>query len=404
MSFDSKELFNLDPYHLYFDCAASPPPFKGVISAVNDFLNSYGSIHRGKGKFSIKSSELFENARNTIAAWINATQDDVVTFVSNTTDAINQVALSIDFTGYKNTVAILDIEHSSNVLPWLVNGANLLKIPVNSKSFSIDLNVLEEQINIHKNKLVLFSTAGIHNLTGQILPLEKVHEITQRYNIPLMIDGSQTAPHVRPSLSDCELLTFSGHKMYAPLGSGVLAGKKNLFQTMGKRSTGGGNVHLITSDNVPFYKELPWRLESGTPNGAGAIAIASAINILSALGEDFITSHNNELSLAFFNLFSDEERIFPNSEAINLNVPHSPVLLFKPNKMSIQKFCSKLNPEYISYREGTFCVYGLFHLLSGVDVKSLPIPETWKAVRFSAGLCTSKNDILKLKMLIDNVK
>lgn len=391
-----KTLFHhLKSDHLYFDCAASPPPLRDVVGAVNDFLNDYGSIHRGHGIYSQKSTSAYESARQTISRWISARKKrDVVIFTGNTTEAINKFVQLYPWQ-VGDIVLTTDIEHSSNLLPWK-KYAKIETIPTN-EFFTIDLNALEDRLK-HSRKIRIVTLSGAHNVTGQIPDIKALYQLTQRYGVYLFVDCSQLAAHYTPSLDNCDFIAFSGHKMYAPLGAGVLAGRSSILSNTGMASTGGGNV-LFANDNEIRYKEAPWCHEPGTPNGVGAIAIAAAIEQME-LHADAISQHNREIIHLYQTLFDDDERVFPYNPAIQAGILHTPVLSYRPKYLSQNEFLSRIDGNKISFRAGSFCTYGLMHRLAGKPVSQWPIPQSQQLIRFSAGMCTSANDVYQLREVI----
>ena len=249
--------------------------FKKVKNVADDFLYHYGSLHRGSGINSKKSTDSYENAREKILSFLDGTKEDCVIFTNNTTDSINKFALIYPFE--KNDVVLTsDIEHTSNYLPWLKHAkVQLLK----TNDFKIEPRNVEKELIENKNiKIVALTWAS--NITGYISEIKNIYRICKKYNVLLFIDASQYSPHHKPTLKYCDFIAYCGHKMYAPYGSGVLAGNKEILKNDRYSLTGGGNVIYIGENGQVYYKEVPYMHEAGTPNGLGAVALACAHEVL----------------------------------------------------------------------------------------------------------------------------
>lgn len=407
--------FNLISDYVYLDNAASTPPLIPVKKAVDDFLYNYGSIHRGSGVLSEKSTDAYEKARKDVADCIDAKEGrDVVIFTSNTTDAINRFAQLFPFKG-RDTILISDIEHSSNMLPWL-------------KHARVETFKTDDDYKIHPNDIAralgenedikIVAISGASNLTGYITPVKAIYEICRNYGVYLFIDASQLAPHFPVSLDFCDFIAFSGHKMYAPYGGGVLAGRKSVLQNVGLSSTGGGNV-IYVYNNIPIYKSAPYKHEAGTPNGVGAISIAAALNFISKeIGWDKVIHHNQKINQIGYEYLHDLEQInlyFPTELDINLRVGRTPIFVFDSadDKISTKNLANLIAKQNIGIRCGTFCLYKLVERMKGIEStgwvlrhvkKHKELPPEYDLIRASAGLMTREEDFAKLRDVIKRVE
>ena len=224
---------------VYFDNAATTQNPLAVTDAVSDYYNRYNSnVHRGVHHLSQVATEAMENARKKVARFINATHSHEVIFTRGTTEAINLVATSFGQAFLKpgDEILLTTLEHHSNIVPWQMacerTGAVLKVVPVNLRG-EIDL---EELAGLLTQRTRIVAVAHVSNALGTILPVKEIVKLAHRYNIPVLVDGAQAAPHLRVDVQDlgCDFYAFSGHKLYAPMGIGVLYGREELLNQGGK--------------------------------------------------------------------------------------------------------------------------------------------------------------------------
>jgi selenocysteine lyase/cysteine desulfurase len=387
--------FLKDETFLYFDNAASTPPLLEVYNAVNEFLKDYGSIHRGFGEKSNKSTDAYERARETIARLVDA-EDGVVVFTSNTTDAINLFATALR----KSRVAVSYYEHSANYLPW-VGKHEVVHLPWN-ENYHLTPEDLERFLR--ENRVDWVSIAGASNVTSYAIDIKGMYEVCQRYGVKLFIDASQYAAHYKISLKYCDAFAFSGHKIYAPYGGGVLVYRKGLLdrELNVYDRKGGGNIYYFNDEYV-FYKPEPHNREVGTPNAVGAIAIAKALEVLNDFGWDNIHEIDMENYLTLYEglrgidgikiLFPSERMVYDES------VLKTPIVVFQITKYPYEVMREKLKDKRIGFRYDSFCVYRLLESATGVGTyRGGDIKEHLRkisAYRLSPGLITTKEDVLK---------
>jgi selenocysteine lyase/cysteine desulfurase len=387
--------FLKDETFLYFDNAASTPPLLDVYDAVNEFLRDYGSIHRGFGEKSNKSTDAYERARETILRITDA-RDGVLVFTSNTTDAINMFATALR----RSRVAISPFEHSANYLPW-VGKHDIVYLEWN-KDYYLTPRDLDRFLR--ENRVDWVSVAGASNVTGYAVDIEGLYEVCQKHGVRLFIDASQYAAHYKISLRYCDAFAFSGHKMYAPYGGGVLVFRKGLLErelNVYERK-GGGNIYYFNDEYI-FYKDHPHNREVGTPNAVGAIAVAKALEVLDNFGWDNIHEIDMENYLTLYEGLRgiDGVRIlFPSERMVyDWGVLKTPIVVFQITKYPYEVMKERLRDKRIGFRYDSFCVYRLLESATGVGTyKGGDIKEHLRkisAYRLSPGLITTKEDVFK---------
>lgn len=275
---------------VYLDNAATSQKPNCVIDAISEYYRSDNSnIHRGVHYLSEVSSEKYEHARKKVSEFIGASDPAEVAFTAGTTDSINQVARSLEPSLRGNEVIVTGVEHHSNIVPWQMAGATLKVIPMDD-----DLNVLIDSIEISdRTKLVAISHAS--NVLGSVNDIKAICSIAKEHDVPVLVDAAQSIQHMPIDVRDigCDLLAFSGHKMYASTGVGVLyTGER--FRDLVPARGGGGMVDKVTIERTT-YLDPPLRYEAGTPDIAGAISIGAAIDYMQRIGMDNIKRHENEV-------------------------------------------------------------------------------------------------------------
>jgi len=284
---------------IYFDNTATNQKPRSVIESINNYYEKINSnVHRGVHFLSEKATEAYEGAREKVKEFINAKSIKEIIFVRGTTEAINLVVSSYGRLNINagDEVIISQMEHHSNFVPWQIlckeKNAKLKFTPVNDEGELI-MDEFEKMIN-EKTKFI--SVVYVSNSLGTINPVKKIIETAHKYNIPVMLDAAQAAPHLKIDVQylDCDFLAFSGHKMYGPTGIGILYAKENFLESMPPYQGGGEMIKSVSFDKT-IYNELPFKFEAGTPNIEGAIALGSAIDFVNRIGYDNISVHENEL-------------------------------------------------------------------------------------------------------------
>lgn len=284
---------------VYLDNAATTQKPESVINAISEYYRTINSnIHRGVHHLSQLATTRFEEAREAIRRYINAKNSYEIIFTRGATESINLIANSFcrAFLKAGDEVIVSEMEHHANIVPWQmaceIAGANLKVLPFDDSGVLM-IEKLEELIT-PKTKII--SITHISNSLGTINPIEKVIRIAHSHNIPVMIDGAQAVSHEKVDVQqlDCDFYCFSGHKMYAPMGIGVLYGKEKWLNAMPPYQGGGEMIQQVTFEKTT-YNELPFKFEAGTPAVSDVIGLHTAIQYIEKLGIDKILQHEQKL-------------------------------------------------------------------------------------------------------------
>lgn len=282
---------------VYLDNAATTQKPQQVLNVLADYYRSdNANVHRGVHTLSERATARYEAARQTVADFINAQSSKEILFTRGTTTSLNWVAqFAKEILQPNDEVVISIMEHHSNIIPWQeicrATGAILRYTYLKNGEFDIEnfQSVLSE-----KTKFV--SLAHISNVLGVVNPIKKIAELTHQVGAYLVVDGAQSAPHMKIDVQDLDVdfFAFSGHKMLGPTGIGVLYGKEAVLHRMSPVEFGGEMIEFVHEQSAT-WKELPWKFEAGTPNIAGAIGLAAAIHYLNEVGMEAIQRHEEEL-------------------------------------------------------------------------------------------------------------
>ncbi len=284
---------------VYLDNAATCQKPQAVIdSIVQVYSHDYANVHRGVHTLSVRSTDKFEAARTKVKAFINAASDKEIIFVKGATEAVNLVAQTYGKANIKagDEIVITAMEHHSNIVPWQMlceqTGAVLRVAPINLAGELIFAE-FEPLLN-EKTKLV--AVVHMSNALGTINPVKAIIEAAHSKNIPVLLDGAQAIPHIAVDVQalDCDFYVFSGHKLYAPTGTGVLYGKQALLEAMPPYQGGGDMIRKVTFTETE-YNTLPYKFEAGTPNIADVIGLGAAIDYINAIGMPAIAAYEAEL-------------------------------------------------------------------------------------------------------------
>ncbi|WGL51794.1 aminotransferase class V-fold PLP-dependent enzyme [Nocardioides sp. BP30] len=258
------------------DGAASTPALASVAARVAEVTPWYSSVHRGAGYLSQVSTALYEEARHTIATFVDAREDDIAVITRNTTDAVNLLASAVP-----GRTLVLDIEHHANLLPWQ-RSPHGVTVVTGESTVARTLAALEAELVGSRHALLAIT--GASNVTGESLPIDRVVALAHEHGARVLLDGAQLLPHRRFSLTatGVDYVAFSGHKLYAPYGAGALIGRRDWLDDAPAYLAGGGSVQRVTVEGAT-WSPAPARHEGGTPNLIGALAIASACEALAAL-------------------------------------------------------------------------------------------------------------------------
>lgn len=284
---------------VYFDNAATTQKPEVVIQALADYYRSINSnIHRGVHYLSQKATQEFEIARQTIQHFINAPSHQEVIFTRGTTESINLIASSFGhtFLHENDEVLISEMEHHANIVPWqMICDEKKAKLVVAAfdETGTLDMNDFQQKLS-PKTKIVAIS--HVSNTLGTINPIKQIIELAHAQGTPVIIDGAQAVSHLKVDVQDldCDFYCFSGHKMYAPMGIGVMYGKAQWLNAMPPYQGGGEMIKNVTFEKTT-YNELPFKFEAGTPAVGDVIGLKTAINYINSIGIENIAQCENEL-------------------------------------------------------------------------------------------------------------
>ena len=339
---------------IYLDNAATTLKPNKVIDAINDYYKNYSvNIHRGEYDLSFKADQAYEKARLTVAKFINADEKSIV-FTKGTTDSLNMIVDGYfkDHLNKDDEVLITKSEHASNVLPWF-NLAKEKGIKVSFIDLNDDLTLSLDNIkNAITDNTKVISLAGITNVIGDIRPIKEICELAHSKGILVVEDGAQSVPHIKVDVkeSDIDFLAFSGHKLCGPTGIGVLYIKPSLIDEFKSVEFGGGMNESFDSVDEVYLKEAPTRFEAGTPNIAGAIGLASAIEYIESIGLDKIHEYEVELKDYLVSKLSNIDHI----KVINPNTK-SGIVAITIDDIFPQDVGYYLNKYNICVRAGNHC-------------------------------------------------
>lgn len=284
---------------VYLDNAATCQKPQAVIDSISHlYMHEYANVHRGVHTLSVKSTDRYEGAREKVKNFINASSTKEIIFVKGTTEAINLIAQTFAKANIKkgDEILITAMEHHSNIVPWQMfceeTGAVLKVAPINLQGELI----YEEFEKLITDKTKLVSVVHMSNALGTVNPVKKIIAAAKVKNIPVLLDGAQAIPHMSVDVQelDCDFYAFSGHKLYAPSGIGVLYGKQALLEAMPPYQGGGDMIRKVTFEDTE-YNALPYKFEAGTPSIADVVGLGAAIDYLSEIGMDNIAAYEAEL-------------------------------------------------------------------------------------------------------------
>jgi selenocysteine lyase/cysteine desulfurase len=286
--------------YVNLDYAASTPVMAAVWEAVERFVPWYSSVHRGSGLKSRVSTDAFENSRGAVAEFVGARDDDAVVFVRNTTEAINVLS-----TALRPGARVLStaVEHHSNMLPWRRHDLRLLGFTGSGDEL---LDACGHALRAARPRIDLVAVTGASNVSGEVWPVAELADLAHAHGAQLFVDAAQLAHQRRIDMrgAGIDFLALSGHKLYAPFGTGALVGDSRLLGEREPLLHGGGAIDLVTPDDV-VWADAPARHEAGSPNVVGAVALAAACRALLELGMDTVAAHGRVLSAHLWSALSD---------------------------------------------------------------------------------------------------
>ncbi|WPP29396.1 aminotransferase class V-fold PLP-dependent enzyme [Streptomyces sp. CL7] len=382
------------------DHAASAPALQRVWDDVAAYAPYYGSVHRGAGYLSQLSTDLFENARRTVAEFLDCRNEDQVVFTRSTTDSLNLLAAALP-DGCE--VFVFETEHHAALLPWQRAGrVTFLDAPAGPAQA---VEILERALaGRDPYGPTLVCVTGASNVTGELWPVRELAAAAHAHGARIVLDAAQLAPHRAVSVRDLDVdwVAFSGHKLYAPFGSGVLAGRADWLREAEPYLAGGGASRTVArraDGGVDVrWHETAARHEAGSPNVIGAYAIASACKALTEAGFDTLAAREDALVRAVREGLAD----VPEVRFLSLfgdDAPRVGVLSFVVDGWNSSHFAAALSAEYgIGVRDGLFCAHPLVRRLldgdaGGAGECGAPEPGALNAIRVSFGVGTPEEHV-----------
>ena len=286
---------------VYLDNAATTQKPLCVLDAMRDeYLNVNANVHRGVHYLSQQATDLHEAAREKVRQFINARKTEEIVFTRGTTEAINLVASSFCESQMQpgDEVLVTEMEHHSNIVSWQLQaqkrGIVVKHLPITDDGRLVCCNDIATYLT-ERTKLV--SIAHVSNVLGTVNPVEQIIKIAHEHGIPVLVDGAQSAPHMKIDVQamDCDFFAFSGHKMYGPTGIGVLYGKEDWLEKLPPYQGGGEMIDKVTWEKTTFER-LPFKFEAGTPDYVATHGLATAIDYMESIGIDAIQQHEQELT------------------------------------------------------------------------------------------------------------
>lgn len=377
---------------VYLDSAATSQKPLQVIEAVEDYYKRYNSnVHRGVHTLGSMATDGYEGAREKVRRFIHASSMEEIIFLRGTTTAINLVASSYGKAnvGEGDEIVITPMEHHSNIIPWQqlakATGAELKYIPLEEDG-TISIEKARETIT-ENTKIV--SVMHVSNVLGTINPVKEITSIAHENGAVMVVDGAQSVPHMKVDVQDidADFFAFSGHKMCAPTGIGVLYGKKKLLKNMEPVEFGGEMIDFVGLYDST-WKELPWKFEGGTPIIAGAVGLGAAIDFLEDIGLDNIEAHEKKLARYALDQLKDKEGV-----TVYGPQDRAGIVTFNSDDVHPHDLATVLDSEGVAVRAGHHCAQPLMKWLdvTATARASFYLYNTEEDVdKFTASLQTAK--------------
>lgn len=381
---------------IYLDNGATTFKPQCVIDKMNEYYEKYSAnAHRGDYSISYKVDVEYENARKTVAKFIGADTDEIV-FTSGDTASLNYIATGFfdNLLEPGDEIIITNAEHASNVLPWF-RLANKHNLKINYIPLDSNLHVTVENLKtVVTPKTKVIAIAEITNVVGDVRPIKEITDFAHENNIFVVVDGAQSVPHKSVNVKETgiDFLAFSGHKMCGPTGIGVLYAKRELLSNIEPLILGGGMNESFDNENEIYLKEIPHRLEAGTPNIAGAIGLGEAVKYLSNIGMGKIAIYEQKLK----EYLTNKLKQIPYINIVNEEAD-SGIVAFNVEGIFSQDVAYYLNKYNICVRAGNHCAK---ILKKSIGVKntvrvSLYFYNTYEELDTLVELLSNKDKIMK---------
>jgi cysteine desulfurase/selenocysteine lyase len=378
---------------VYLDNAATTQKPRRVIDRLNAFYRrENANVHRGVHLLSERATDAYEDARRTVCRFLNAADPKEIVFVRGTTEAINLVAQSYGRThvGSGDEIVITTMEHHSNIVPWQIvcgqTGARLRVAPMTDDG-DIDLDAYEALLSA-RTKIV--AVVHVSNALGTINPIAEIVRIAHAGGIPVLVDGAQAVAHMPVDVRalDCDFYAFSGHKVFGPTGIGVLYARASLLDAMPPYQGGGDMISAVTFERT-LYNVPPYKFEAGTPDIAGAIGLAAALQYVEAIGLDHVRAHEHEL-LAYGTAALSQ---VPGLRLTGTAAHKAGILAFVLEGVHPHDIGTILDREGVAIRTGHHCCQPLMDRLG--------VPATARA---SLALYNTREEVDALARALDKVR
>lgn len=348
---------------VYFDNGATTQKPLCVLDAMrNEYLNVNANVHRGVHYLSQQATDLHEAARETVRKFINAPKVEEVIFTRGTTESLNLVVSSFGdrFLSEGDEVIVSVMEHHSNIVPWQLlaakKGIAIKVIPMTDEGDVI----MEEYEKLFNEKTRIVSITQVSNVLGTINPVKEMIRIAHENEVPVMVDGAQSTPHMKVDVQDldCDFFAFSGHKIYGPTGIGVLYGKEKWLDEMPPYQGGGEMIESVSFEKTTFEK-LPFKFEAGTPDYVATHGLATALNYVTELGLDNIFAHEQELT----RYAMEQMKEIPDMRLFGTSQHKDAVISFLVGDIHHLDMGTLLDRLGIAVRTGHHCAEPLMHRL-----------------------------------------
>lgn len=370
---------------VFLDSASSAQKPQVVINAITQFYSGYYS-NTGRGSYwpASQATEAVQETRQKLADLIHAKSKDEIVFTAGTTDAINKLARKYFHKKINRgeQIIVSEMEHHANLIPWQElakeTGAQIVAIPLDSEG---QLLINEYKALLH-NKTALVAVTATSNVLGTITPVKQLTELAHQSGAMVFIDGAQSVAHSPINVQEwnCDLMAFSGHKLYGPTGVGVLYGKKELLDEMEPLAYGGGMITRVDIDQAKYLRKSPHKHEAGTMNIAGVIGLGAAVDFINSIGLEEIEKGLNDLTQYALEQLEKVEGL-----DIKGGITRAPVISFTLHNVHPHDLSTFLNEKGICVRAGHHCAQPL---MSKLNVHA--------TTRASFGIYNSKKDIDKL--------
>ena len=378
---------------IYLDSANSSQKPKAVIDRISNFYETeYSNVGRSVHSLAVKATNRFEQTRDRVKKYINAKHREEIIFTKGATESINLIASTYGekFINKGDEIILTELEHHSNYVPWNFirekKGAIIKFAPVNEKG-EVEVDEIKKLIT---SKTKIIAITHLSNVTGAIIPIKKIVDIAQTKKIPVLVDGTQGAPHLEIDMQaiGCDFYAISCHKMYGPNGLGILYAKKEWLETLPPYQGGGGMINEVKKNNIT-YAEIPTKFEPGTMQTAEVVSFTEAINFIENIGIKNILDHENKI------MEYGLEKLRKNN---SINIIGNPkergsVICFTIKGIHPHDIATILDEDGVAIRAGHHCCQ-ILHDKLGISASA----------RASLGVYNTKEDLDQLNSSINNCK